>query len=195
MNTNLKSVAFAYFSNDEFLGWYAGTFGGCSKTGPKLYNDSESQKQVITKNFQSKLKDINETSFDEAKEKTVGLDAIFLFRFDSEVELRGRNVELRVVETPFYDGPNPDFSELVERQSRNQYEALYHLWCDENGLEAGIEPGNIRGIGLLPNYKRFQKAHPQAKGNSWVYADYEKVREWAKETPTEFKETLTEYKI
>jgi hypothetical protein len=43
----------------------------------------------------------------------------------------------------------------------------------------------------MDNYKRFTKAHPTADGKSWLYANYEKVREWAKDEPTEFLETLT----
>jgi hypothetical protein len=137
MNT-LNSVAFAYFSNDEFLGWYGGTFGGCSTT-PKLYNDSEHQCDVIRKNFQNKLKSVNESSLNEELPKAGNLlQTIGLLKFSSEDELRGKDVELRTVETPFYDGKGPD---------------------------------------------------------GWVFADYSKVREWATNEPTEFKNTLTEYKL
>lgn len=191
MNTN-KSVAFAYFSNDKFLGWYSGTFGGCSKTSPKLYNDTESQKQVITTNFQRKLKDINETSFDEEKEKTVGLEAIWLFRFDSEDELRGKDVELRIVETPFYDGPNPDFDKKVWKRYRKLHDKVFKRELKEQNLPSGPSKERLKFV------KEFDERYPflNARANNWIsIKDYSEVKEWASNEPTEFKETLTKYKI
>lgn len=188
-----KTVAFAYFADGEFLGWYADSFGSVRES-PKLYSDSDSQLKVIEDNFLSKLNKVNKSSFDEEKGKVKGLAAIGLAIYDSEKLLRGKNVELRIVESPEYDGRNPDFSRAVERESRNAYDKLYHSWCKELGLDAGVEEGDRCGVALLDNYKRFVKTYPQAKGKNWVYADYKKVSEWAKDEPTEFLGKF-EYKL
>lgn len=183
--TTNKTVAFAYYADGEFLGWYADTFGSVRKS-PKLYSNSESQLQTISDNFLRKIEKINRTSFDEQKGKLKGFAALSLAVFDSEKLLRGKNVELRIVESPEYDGPNPDFSKEVENESRKQYDKLYHSWCKELGLDAGVEEGDRFGIALLDNYKRFVKTYPQVNGKYWIYCDYDKVNEWAANEPTEF---------
>jgi hypothetical protein len=195
MENTSNSIVFAYYSENKFLGWYGGTFGPVA-TVPKVYNKSERQYNVIAKNFQHKLKSVNETSFDEAKDKTTHiLDSIALLRFDSEDILRNKNVELRVVECPYYDGPNEFHSNTITDKFRRHYTELYHEWCDELGLEAGIEKGTNLGIGLIENFKQFRKTYPTKTSENWIYVDYKKVTEWSKNEPTEFLETLSEYKI
>jgi len=97
-----KAVAFAYFSKNKFLGWYADTFGSL-RAHPKVYRNSDVQIEVITRNFNHKLNEIARTNFKEAKGKVKGLAALGLLIFDSEDKLRGKEVELRIVELPFTD--------------------------------------------------------------------------------------------
>jgi len=103
-----KAIAFAYFSGKYFIGWYADTFGSV-RDSPKIYRNSDSQFEVISKNFQRKLERINETSFEEESKKVKGYGRLSLAIFDSENKLRGKEIELRVVEYPFYD-PEKDNS-------------------------------------------------------------------------------------
>jgi hypothetical protein len=196
MNTTKNnSVAFAYFKEGKFLGWYADTFGSL-RDCPKLYSNTDSQSAVIEKNFQRKLRKVNETSFDEAKTKTRGvLDAFDLFTYDSEDKLRGSDVELRQVQTPFYDGENPNFSRKVEKKFRKKHYDLYHTWCKEFGLDPGKEKGDNFGIGLVENFKTFEKTYPRKHGKNWLYADYKEVREWAELEPTEFLKTFKYEKL
>lgn len=102
-----KAVAFAYFSGKYFIGWYADTFGSV-RDWPKIYRNSDSQLEVIERNFNNKLDKIETSSFDEAKKTTFGLAAIGLAIYDSENKLRGKDIELRVVEVPFYDPEKDD---------------------------------------------------------------------------------------
>lgn len=165
-----KSIAFAYFVNGEFVGWYADTFGSV-RDCPKLYRYKEKQLEVIRNNFQKKMKRINEETFEEARAKVKGLQAISLAVFDSAELLAGKGrVELRIVETPFYEGPNPDFHEET-------YEKELAEWTN-----AGC-PGN------------FWEDYSSQPKETWIYADMSNVKMWAKQAPTEFKETLWVYEL
>ena len=108
LTTMNKSYGFAYYADGKWLGWYGGTFGTVSKT-PKLYNDLDRVRPVLEKNLAHKLTKIKESTFEEARQTVKGLAALSLAYYDGEELLRGKEVELRAVECPHYDGPNPDF--------------------------------------------------------------------------------------
>ena len=183
---NYKTVAFAYFSENEFLGWYGGTFGSVAKT-PKLYGNSERQLATIEKNFQHKLKTVNTSSFDVEKDKVTGVAAISLLSYDGEEVLRNRNVELRIVESPEYSGPNPEFDQLFHEKLREERRIVFN----KESTHLSDEPSKERSEFV----KEFDKRHPEfeEKVRNWSYPDYEKVREWAKITPTEFLDVLSTY--
>lgn len=101
-----KNICFAYFVEGRFVGWYADTFGSVRPT-PKIYTYSDEQVEIVFTNCIHKLEKINTSSYEEQKEKVTGLRAIGLLYYDSEDILRGKEVELRVVECPFYVGFDP----------------------------------------------------------------------------------------
>lgn len=181
-----NSIAFAYFVDGMFIGWYADTFGSVRKS-PKLYNASEKQIAVIRKNFNYKLKKISESSFKEELiiSKNIA-EALKTLTFDSEELLRGRKVILKMVRTPFYDGPNPDYVRSITKLKHIHHVEMYHVWCKEMELKPGIEPGTNFGIALIDNYKRYDKIYPEGNSNYWIYMDYSLVNTWAETAPTEF---------
>lgn len=99
-NTKTQLVAFAYFADNKFIGWYADSFGSVRDT-PKIYGNTPHQIEVISKNFKNKISKIQKTSFEVEKEKVYGIASIGLAIFDSEKLLRGKSVELRVVNVPY----------------------------------------------------------------------------------------------
>ena len=192
-----KSICFAYFGDGKFLGWYADSFGGIRENSPKVYGDSKSQLETITSNFRCKVEQARK--YEKLAMETVignynavgGALLSVALRDDETKIVECEHLELRIVECPFYDGPNPFFSRKVDKKSRKNHTKLYHKWCKEFGLDAGIKPNTILGIGLIDNYKKFEKAHPRGDGKWWVYVDYKKVKEWASNEPTEFLGTIT----
>lgn len=101
------NICFAYYADDEFIGWYGGTFGGVSNV-PKLYPNIPAQIDIVSKNFKHKIATINKTSFQNEKDKAETLgQTLSLLNFCSENVLRGKNIELRVVVSPFHDCENP----------------------------------------------------------------------------------------
>ena len=180
----MKSVCFAYFADGKFIGWYGGTFGPVSDS-PKVYSSLESMRPTITKNLSNKLKTINETSFDEAKGTVTGIAAFGLLAFSCEDELRGKDVELRVVECPEYDGPNPDFDEEDYKKRSNEHTALVLEHLKSLGITGdGPSPERTRAV------IEFTKLNPSPKCNNWTYCDYNKVIEWAKNVPTKFIDVI-----
>lgn len=177
----MKSICFAYYADGKWIGWYGGTAGSVSST-PKVYSSLESMRPVITKNLTSKLKRIAESSFEEEKDRVTGLAALGLLIFDGEEQLRGKEIELKVVECPEYDGPNPDFDKVAHdiawKKAHKEFE------------EAAKELPEGPSLERLTFVKRWREEHPEPKSNDWIYADYQKVREWAKEEPTVFIETI-----
>lgn len=154
-----KSYCFAYYGDGKFLGWYADSFGSARANSPKLYSDLEKMLPTLTTNLTSKLTKINSSSFEEAKQKVTGLiGALGLAIFDSEDLLRGKDVELRAVECPYYDGPNLNYDEA---------------------RAAAFEIAQLE----LP---KEQRKRVEEGNDWWVYADYNKVRVWATNEPTEF---------
>lgn len=173
-----RTIAFAYYANNEFIGWYGGTFGPVASV-PKLYNASEHQIDVVTRNFRNKIKKINEKTLDDYLEEHKNLPtAIGGLVFTSEDELRGKDVELRIVKCPIYDGPNPDFDEEeYERLSKEHKELMR-----EEGIFDIPAPSHRRSEAVSAFYKKV----PPPVRNNWIHADYAKVREWASEEPKEF---------
>jgi len=174
-----KSVCFAYYANGEWIGWYGGTFGSVSNS-PKVYSSYEGMKDTIQKNLSSKLQKINSTSFDEEKTKVEGLAALSLFGFDSEEILRGKDIELRVVECPEYEGENPNFDSEKYKKESEEHADLWKQRVKELGLPDGFS------LELVEAHEEFLKEHPRPRANDWISCDYSKVIEWAKNEPTEF---------
>lgn len=182
-----KSVCFAYFGDNQFLGWYADTFGSV-RTSPKVYGNSESQLQTITKNFRNKLTNVRTDSKNYMVEvvrrhNAVG-GAILDIGLSGDAKLLSQytNVELRVVECPYYDGPNPDFDKEAWEVESTHRRAVFNKELAEYG--ATETSGKERGDFI----RAFDERHPELniRPETWVYCDYSKVKEWAKDEPTEF---------
>lgn len=174
-----RSICYAYFIDGKFVGWYADSFGSVRPQSPKLYSDMEKQNPVILSSLRHKLNKINTSSFDQAKEKVTNVfQAIGLAGYDSEELLRGREVILKIVESPIYDGPNPDFDEEAyialneERRKEMKAEGIFDIPAPSKERVAAIE--------------EFDTRHARPKADNWIYADYSKVKEWAATEPTVF---------
>lgn len=179
-----KSFCFAYFADGKFIGWYADTSGSVRKNSPKLYSDLERMRPVIQKNLSHKLKAINTTSFEEAKNsgEYKGLRAFALLKFDSEELLRGKDIELRVVECPEYDGPNPDFDKDAHEKLMDEWRQRF----EESGVKDIPGPSLHRSVAV----DEYMKKDPMPRPNNWKYCDYQKVKAWAENEPTEFVEVI-----
>jgi hypothetical protein len=177
-----KTIAFAYYADNKFIGWYGGTFGPVSDV-PKLYTNSESQIDVVTKNFRNKIKKINEIDFKQARDEADSMGkAIGLLVFDSQDTLRGKDVELRIVECPIYDGPNPDFDRELYNQLLQEQKDL----MENEGIFNIPAPSLERSEAI----KKFYEKCPRPVCNNWIYADYSEVKKWASEEPKEFIATI-----
>jgi hypothetical protein len=177
-----KTICFAYFSDNKFLGWYGDSFGSISKT-PKLYSDFNKIKDIISKSFFQKIKKIKESSFDQEKNSVTNIvSALGLAIFSHEEMLRGKEVELRVVECPIYDGPNPDFNEEEYVKESAAYK--------QKMKDAGIFDIPAPSLERLDAIRNFEAKNPRPKLNDWIYADMKKVKEWAQNEPTEFIEII-----
>lgn len=180
-----KSYCFAYYANGEWVGWYGGTFAALSKS-PKLYSNLDGVRPVIIENFSNKMKKINETSYDEEKTKVSGYAALSLLTFSGEDVLRGKDVELRVVECPEYDGPNLDFDKDAFLKSTNERRDMFNEFLIANG----ISPDSGYSQKRVELYDEFEKINGKIPCNNWIYADYSKVKVWAENEPTQFIETI-----
>lgn len=174
-----KSVCFAYYADGKWIGWHGGTFGSVSDS-PKVYSSYEGMYDTIQKNLTYKLNRINTTSYEEEKTKVEGLAALSLLVFDSEDELRGKEIEVRGVQCPEYEGENPDFD---GEKYKREWDGHKELW-NKKVKEFNIPDGSsiLRTI----THTEFLKEHPYPKSNHWICCDYSKVIEWAKNEPTEF---------
>lgn len=172
-----KSICFAWYANNKFIGWWGGTFGTVSKS-PKLYTNTEEQLKVIQSNLTHKLSKINTSSFDIEKTKVKGLGALGLASFDGEELLRGKEVELKIVECPEYDGKDPDWDEEAYDKLKDEY--------DEAFQEASKHLGDFPSLTRTKFVTEYYKEHPRPECKNWIYADYNKVKEWAKNEPIEF---------
>lgn len=177
-----KSICFAYYADGKFVGWYADSFGSC-RNYPKLYSNTEKQIHVVYSNFMRKMAAINTSTFAVEKTKVDGLAAVGLAIYDSEELLRGKKVELRVVECPEYNGPNPDFNEEEYKQLRR-----IHL---QEMKDAGIFNIPAPSVERSKAIDEFEILHPMPKANNWIYPDPEKVKSWAANEPKEFVKILT----
>lgn len=174
-----RSICYAYFIEGKFVGWYADSFGSVRPQSPKLYSNMEAQNPVILANLKYKLNKINTSSFDQAKEKITNvLQAIGLAGYDSEELLRGREVVLKIVESPIYDGPNPDFDKEAYRAAHLEH---YKKMKEEGILNL---PGGPKE--RVAAIEEFNTRNPRPKADNWIYADYSKVKEWAATEPTVF---------
>ena len=176
MKNTQKSICLAYFADGKFIGWYSDTSGSVTKDKPKLYTNSESQLEIIKSNLTRKLAKINSTTFAAAKEASDGsfAETFRLLSFSSEELLRGKAIELRIVECPEYDGENPDFDNA-------KYEQAYENW-KQRAISAGVFGS--------PSIYAYEIIDPAPKCNNWIYTDYGKVKEWAANEPTEFIGTI-----
>jgi hypothetical protein len=130
------------------------------------------------------MKKIGNSSFAEEKEKVNNLgDTISLLEYDSESLLRGKDVELRIVECPEYDGINPDFDE----DKYNRLQAAQREAMKKEGIFDIPAPSKERSEAV----DNFYKKNPPIKANNWIYADYNKVKEWAKDEPKTFIGKIT----
>lgn len=179
--TKRKSVCFAYFADGKFIGWYADSWGSIREDEPKVYGYTPEQVEIITKNFRYKLSTLAEES--KLGEKVLGLNLIDNSVNADRKELsQYSEVELRAVECPYYDGPNPDFDEAAyEVQVEKQKEQM-----KAEGIFDIPGPSLERMDAVTEFHKRF----PSPECNNWIYVDYKKVKEWAKNEPTEFLETI-----
>jgi len=78
-----------------------------------------------------------------------------------------KTVELRIVDCPEYDGPNPKYNE-----------AKYKKWVKKEKAEKGVN---------------FKYANCPKELDNWIYSDYAKVKAWASIEPKEFYEQTISY--
>lgn len=180
-----NNVAYAWFKDGAFIGWFYG-LGAQVCDAPKLYADTDRQEAIITSNFRSKLRKFREgiTLEEAGKDKGVaGIGEIMQMSGMNKLA-DGKEFELRKVETPFYDGPNPDYDKEEAQRIRDiRWEALVAEGI--NDIPAGLE--RTRRV------NEFDKAYegPTYDVPNWIYG-YEGVEEWAETEPTEFIGTITE---
>ncbi len=159
-----KTIGFAYFGDGVFIGWYSDSFGTITSNRPKLYNYSTNQIATVKGNFIYGLSQIKKNyGSSEKKEADNVVDAIL--HINRKDLSQYKNVELRIVECPYYDGVNPNYDEEKYKEWKEDYKAKNN--------------GNIR------------YADCPKELESWIYADRTKVREWAEKEPTEFIEVVT----
>ena len=182
-----KSICFAYFGDGKFLGWYADSFGSIRESSPKIYGNSKEQIETITKNFNYKLSKIDGEYTLSKRHPAFGLIDNSL-EGDSKILYPCKRVELKIVECPIYDGPNPDF----DKDSYDKLREKRRMLMEDEGIFNIPAPSIERTLAI----SEFDERHPMPKKNSWIYADYDKVKEWAKNEPTEFiGEILREVKV
>jgi len=103
-----KTICFAYFGDGKFIGWYSDSFGTITKQYPKIYSHSEEQVKVVRNNFEYKLSKFQEDpNFRKFNPGLAVLDSSLVG--DAKELSQYSAIELRIVECPIYDGPNPNF--------------------------------------------------------------------------------------
>lgn len=163
---NHKTICFAYFDDGAFIGWYSDSFGTITTNRPKLYTYSKNQIATVKGNFIYGLSLIKERSDFAKITGNVALDILDEgLNENREILSQYKNIELRIVECPYYDGANPDFDE-----------EKYEEWKE------GYKTNNNGDIRYVDCPKEF---------DNWIYADKTKVKEWAKKEPTKFIEVVT----
>ncbi len=177
-----KSICFAYFADGKFIGWYADSFGSIRKDSPKLYSNTELQIQTITNNFRLKLDKIGKTS--NLGSLVNGLDILDnSINQDKSTLSQYKEIKLRIVECSEYDGMNPDFDKSKYEEEIAEHKQLM--------TDAGIFDIHAPSKERTDAVNSFHEKHPRPKCDNWIYADYSKVKEWAKNEPTEFIGKIT----
>lgn len=185
-----QSICFAYYADGKWIGWYADSSGSV-RDWPKVYGFTEPQMDIVKENFRHKIKEINIESYKQNHEKFMEKqknnelgpgEAIHqvakLALHDSEKLLTGKDVELRIVECPIYDGPNPDFDkeaytkDMLEYVNKMKEEGIFNIPAPSAARRAAIE--------------EFGSRNPRPKCNNWIYAKFEEIKEWAKTEPVHF---------
>lgn len=194
MEKREKCICFAYYGNGKFLGWYSDTFGTITRSSPKIYGYSEHQLDIIKKNFSHKVKSSKDGSDDflggvaralagtgRVDESTTSMMTIKSLAGKAQIS-EYENIELRIVECPEYSGPNPDFDK--EEYDRKRAERK------EKMIEMGIfdipAPSKERRAAI----EKFNDIFGDLECNNWTYPDYERVKEWASNEPSEFLEII-----
>lgn len=130
-----KAVCCAYFGDGKFLGWYADSCGSIRSKGPKIYGYSPEQMATITENFRYKVNKLDKKS--DLGSIVPGLTLLDRsWDNDSKILSQYQTVELRVVECPEYDGPNPDFDK-VRHENWTAYDRKpFYEPCNPNWIYA-----------------------------------------------------------
>jgi len=171
-----KCVGFAYFGDGAFLGWYADSFGSIREDEPKVYGYTDSQVEVITRNFRNKLNKLKEESELNKLDGRLGIIDVGMNE-DKTILSQYKTVQLRLVECPEYDGPNPDF----DKEAYDVLKDAHREKLREEGI-LDIPAGRERRNAI----DEFEKTTPAPDRDTWIYCDYSKVKEWASKEPTEF---------
>lgn len=180
----MKTICYAYYGDGKFLGWYADSFGSIRKKNPKLYRDSEEQNAIISLNFKSKIARIKEKSnLANRNASLIGLKVIdnSLNKEASDLS-QYKQIELRSVECPIYDGPNPDFDKAAYLEKIDKRR--------QDLIALGIMDMPI-GTTRIEAIRAYDEKHEPIATNTWIYADYKQVEEWASKEPTEFIDIIT----
>jgi hypothetical protein len=182
-NMKRNSICFAYFGDGKFLGWYADTSGSIRPASPKVYIDTPEQRKIIETNFRNKLSKLNVKSDIAEKTGQPGLSLL-----DNSLNADKANlsqysvVELRIVECPEYDGPNPDFDREAHEKLVDERRERLKVYLATFGVDWESGP-SARRFKLVDE---FNEKDPSPRANNWIYCDYKKVKEWASNEPTEF---------
>ena len=178
-----ECICFAYFADNKFLGWYSDTFGTITYKSPKIYGYSEDMIDTITKNFRYKLKkskeDWNVNLLNNTTASTLLNNSL---NNDNKTLAEYTTVELRVVECPIYDGPNPEFDKEDDEKYLEENRRLM--------TEAGIFDIPAPSVERSRAVTEWNKTYPKYHTSNWIYADYNKVKEWTSVEPTEFLDVI-----
>lgn len=177
-----KTICFAYYGDGHFIGWYSDSFGSITKNSPKLYGESEEQIEIVAKNFRYKIEQLHKDA-DWKLNNPVGEALLNAGQNADKRDLRQyKQVELRVVECPEYDGANPDYDKAdFKSWSEKRRQKL-----EETEIPLLPSPSPERTFAM----KIFDQVYGEYPVKSWIYADYTKVKEWAAQEPTKFLKTI-----
>ena len=182
---NTGCIAFAYYGDNKFIGWYSDFFGTITPDRPKLYQNTTSQVSIIQKNFTEIVSTINKKS--TLSERTGNED---LKLVDERINGTAKNLaqykelELRAVICPVYEGLNPKFDKVkhekttAERNAKMKEEGIFNL--------------PLSSAKRIDAVLAFDTKNPLPTDNlMWIYADRNLVKEWAAKEPTDFALIIT----
>lgn len=168
-----KCVCLAYYGDNRFLGWYGDSFGTITKC-PKIYSFTLRQLTVIHNNFKYKLSKIYQPANIGTKiNPDAGIILDKSLDKDSNILKDFKEISLRIIECPFYDGTNPNFNTA----KYNEELSLRKDTISKLGINNLI--GNERIIAI----ETFNKLYPTIKCDNYIYADYKQVNDWAQNEP------------